>query len=139
MSETHTVRSRPASAVALALVIVLALLVAPACAPLCAARACSSGPRLDHCHDMAGMGTGAAQFAARGKVCLAADFSAVLVKADEQPFFRHGGRTAAATSPVRVSFEKVFEGLQTFPGRGNLQLIPMESRDSLLLTTILRI
>jgi hypothetical protein len=141
MNETISVRNRPANATLLALVIVLALLVAPACAPLCAASACSSGgERQGQCHDMAGMGSnGGEQFVGASKACGAADFSAVLVKANEQSSLSRTPHSDA--TPAIISGSPVY-GRGSFdesPARFDLHRIPLKSEDSLLLTTILRI
>jgi hypothetical protein len=140
MNETISVRNRPANASVLALMIVLALLVAPACAPLCAANACSSGAHQDQCHDVATMGTsGAEHLVAPSKACAAADFSAVLVKANEQSSLSR--EVQSDTAPTLIGVSPVY-GRGSFdesPARFGLHRIPLKSEDSLLLTAILRI
>jgi hypothetical protein len=129
----------PANAIVLALVTVVALLVAPVCAPLCAAKACSSGTAQERCHEMGSMSAdGSEQFVAAGKACGASDFSAVLVKADEKSSVLQSVRIA--TAPIRVigPAERV-ASLPTASGHRGVNLVPLELRDSLLLTTILRI
>jgi hypothetical protein len=141
MNETFPVRSWPANASVLALVIALALLVAPACAPLCAASACSSGgERQGQCHDMAGMGSnGGEQFVGASKACGAADFSAVLVKANEQSSLSREARIDAAPAIISGSPEHGLGSFDETPGRWGLHRIPLKSAGLLLPTTILRI
>jgi hypothetical protein len=81
---------------------------------------------------------GSEQFVAAGKACGASDFSAVLVKADEKSSVLQSVRIA--TAPIRVigPAERV-ASLPTASGHRGVNLVPLELRDSLLLTTILRI
>ncbi|MGB7281353.1 MAG: hypothetical protein WBE13_03745 [Candidatus Acidiferrum sp.] len=140
MSETFPTRAQSASAIALALVTVLALLVAPVCGSLCAARNCSAGMSHAHCHDMASMSaTSGAQFAAQGKTCAGADLTAVLVMAGDQTFLFREGRITSAPVTISVLLEQGFASLQTSPSRGRPYRVSVSSRDSLRLTTILRI
>jgi len=141
MNETISVRNRPANATVLALVIVLALLVAPACAPLCAASACSSaGERQAQCHDMAGMENhGGEQLVGASKACRAADFSAVLVKTDEQSSLSRSVQSLTAPVLIDGSSEHALRNLNESPGRWGVHRVPLKSEDSLRLTTILRI
>jgi hypothetical protein len=141
MNETISARNRPANASVLALVIALALLVAPACAPLCAANACSSGgERQGQCHDMAGMEShGGEQFVGVGKACGAADFSAVLVKANEQSLLSRAAQSDTAPSLVGVSPDHGRGSLDESPARFGLLRVPLKSAGLLLPTTILRI
>jgi hypothetical protein len=141
MNETISVRNRPANATVLALVIVLALLVAPACAPLCAASICSSGgERQGQCHDMASMGSnGGEQLVSTSKTCGAADFSAVLVKANEQPSLSRAAQSDTAPTLIGVSLDYGRGSFDESPARFGLHRIPLKSEDSPLLTTILRI
>jgi|ERR1700675_340166 hypothetical protein len=141
MNETIPVWRRPANASVLALVIALALLVAPACAPLCAASACSSrGGRQGQCHDMASMGSyGGKQLVAASKACGAADFSAVLVKTDEQSSLSREVQSDTARALIGGLPEHGLRSLDESPGRWGVHRVPLESADLLLPTTILRI
>jgi hypothetical protein len=141
MNETIPVWSRRTNASVLALVVVLALLVAPVCAPLCAASACSSGgERQRQCHDMAGMGSyGGEQLVAAGTACGAADFSAVLVKTDEQPLLSQEVEGNTASALIGGSPGHRLASLDESPGLWSLHQVPLKSVDSLLATTILRI
>jgi len=141
MNETISARNRPANASVLALVIALALLVAPACAPLCAASACSSsGERQGQCHEMAGMGSnGGERFVGASKACGAADFSAVLVKPNEQSSLSRAPQSDTAPTLIGVSPGYGRGSFDESPARFGLHRIPLKSEDSLLLTTILRI
>src|SRR5580700_1581623 len=81
---TQSLLSKTYSSV-IAVVTVLALLAVPICAPLCAAKTCSSNASNEHCHEMASIGVNSGEhFTAPTKSCGAFEFSAVLVKADEQ-------------------------------------------------------
>jgi hypothetical protein len=140
MDETIPVRARPANAAMLAFLTVLALAIAPVCAPLCAAKSCASGARQEQCHDMAIMGTdGRPQLVAPSKVCGLSDFSAVLVKADEEYLLSQGARNHAAPAIVSGSPELGLESSRTGPRRRGVHLIPLDLPDSLLSTSILRI
>jgi|SRR5580704_6463226 hypothetical protein len=141
MNETIPVWSHRANASVLALVIVLALLVAPVCAPLCAANACSSGgERQGQCHDMAGMESyGGEQLVAASKACGAADFSAVLVKTDEQSSLSQEVQSETAPTLVGGSPEHSLGNLDEGSVRWALHRVPLETADLLLPTTILRI
>src|SRR5580658_773950 len=80
---------------AIAVVTVLALLAVPICAPLCAAKTCSSNASNEHCHEMANMGVDTGEhFIALTKSCGSSDFSAVLVKTDEQAMDSRDARNA---------------------------------------------
>jgi hypothetical protein len=140
MNEAIPVRARPVNAAVLAFLTVLALVTAPVCAPLCAARSCASGVRPEQCHDMATTGAdGRLQLVAPGKACGVSDFSAVLVKPDEEYLLSQGARNPAAPVILNGSPQLGLERLRIGPGRPGVHLIPLESSDSLLLTTILRI
>jgi hypothetical protein len=140
MNETIPVRARPANAVVLAVLTVLALVIAPVCAPLCAAKSCASGARQAQCHDTAAFGPdGRSQLLAPSKVCGLSDFSAVLVKADEEYLLRQEARNHAAPVIFNRSPELGLQSLRTGPQRWGVHLIPLELPDALLLTTILRI
>jgi hypothetical protein len=140
MNPAISVRPRPANAAVLAFLTVLALVMAPVCAPLCAAKSCASGARQEQCHDMATTGAdGRPQLVAPSKVCRVSDFSAVLVKADEEYLLSEGARILAAPVILNGSAQLELDGWRTGPQRRGVHLIPLESSDSLLLTTILRI
>lgn len=140
MNEETPVRARPASVIGLVLVTMLALVVAPACAPLCAARTCSSATSPGQCHDMASMGAGGGgKFVAASKACGAAEFSAVLVRTDEQILLPQGTRNDAAPVGISGSPAEDFGSLRASSGRWGAHRAPLESADSILLTTILRI
>jgi hypothetical protein len=140
MNETIPVRARPANAAVLAFLTVLALVIAPVCAPLCAAKSCASGVRQEQCHDMATTRVdGQPQLVAPGKACGVSDFSAVLVKLDEEYLLSHGARNPAAPVMLNRSPELGLESFGIGPRRRGVHLVPLESRDSLLGTTILRI
>jgi hypothetical protein len=140
MNEMMRVRARPASAAVLALLIVLALMIAPVCAPLCAAKSCASGVRPEPCHDMATTGADdRLQLVARGMACLASDFSAVLVKPDEEYLLSAGARNHAAPVILNGSSRLGLESLRIGSERPGVNFIPLESSDAPLLTIILRI
>jgi hypothetical protein len=140
MNETTPVRARPANATVLAFLTVLALVIAPACAPLCAAKSCASGVRQEQCHEIATRGPdGQPQLAAPGKVCGLSDFSAVLVKADEEYLLSGGTRNHAAPVIPTGSSELGVESFGPGPGRRGVHPVPFDLPDSLPLTTILRI
>jgi hypothetical protein len=140
MNETIPVRARPASAAVLAFLTVLALVMAPACAPLCAAKSCASGVRQEQCHDLATSGPdGQPRIVAPSKVCGLSDFSAVLVKADEEYLFSQGARNQAAPVIPNGPPELGLESFCTGPQRRGVHPLPVDLPDSLRLTTILRI
>jgi hypothetical protein len=139
MNKTIPVRNRPANASVLALVIALSLLVAPVCAPLCAASACSSGAHQNQCHKMSAIeASGAEHLVAPSKACGAADFSAVLVKANEQSWLSQQGQNDPAPAVRGVSSGHALGNLEESLGRFGLHRVPLKSQDLLLLTTILR-
>jgi hypothetical protein len=118
----------------------LAILIAPACAPLCAAKHCSSGARPEQCHEIASTGDLSGELLIPpGKNCALADFSAVLVKAEEQSSLSRGVRSNPAPAPLLLSLESAVGSFQANPARWGIHQIPLESSDSLSLTTILRI
>ena len=140
VNEAIPVRVRTANAVVLAFLTVLALVIAPVCAPLCSVKSCVSGVRPEQCHDRATTGAdGQLQLVAPGKACGVSDFSAVLVKPDEEYLLSQGARNPAAPVILNGSPQLGLERLRIGPGRPGVHLIPLESSDSLLLTTILRI
>jgi hypothetical protein len=140
MNEMIPVRARSANAAVLAFLTMLALVTAPVCAPLCTAKSCASGVRPEPCHNVATSGAdGRLQLVAPGKACLASDFSAVLVKPDEEYLLSEGVRNHAAPVILNGSSELGLESLRIAPERLGADLIPLESSDALRLTTILRI
>jgi len=140
MKETIPVRARPANAVVLAFLTVLALVIAPVCAPLCAAKSCASGAQQEQCHDIATTGAdGRPQLVATGKFCGLSDFSAVLLRADEEYLLSHGSRIHAAPVILKGPPELELESFSTGPQSRDAHLIPLDLPDSVLLTTILRI
>jgi hypothetical protein len=141
MNQAIPVRTRPASTAVLAFLTVLALVTAPVCAPLCAAKSCASGVRPQQCHDMAMATPGAdgrPQLVAPGKACGVSDFSAVLVKPHEY-LLSQGARSPAAPGVLNGSPALGLESWRIGPRPPGVHLIPLESSDSRLLTTILRI
>jgi hypothetical protein len=133
------VRARPANAAVLASLTVLALVIAPVCAPFCAAKSCASGARQEQCHDMATAGAdGQPQLVAPGKACGVGDFSAVLVKPHEEYLLSQGARNPAAPVILNGAPELGLESFGIGPRRRGAHPIPLESSDSLLLTTVLR-
>ena len=140
MNETIPVRARPANAAVLAFLTVLALVIAPLCAPLCAVKRCASGARQAQCHGTATTGAdGQSQLLAPGKACGVSDFSAVLVKPDEEYLLSQDGRNPAAPVSLSGFPELGVASLRLGPQRRGVHLIPLASSDSLLLATILRI
>jgi hypothetical protein len=87
---------------------------------------------------MATTGAGRPQLLAPGKACGASDFSAVLVKPDEEYLLSQDARPAAPAI-LNGSPELGLESWRIGPRRRGVHLIPLESSDSRLLTTILRI
>ncbi|MGA2098876.1 MAG: hypothetical protein ABSH39_21505 [Candidatus Acidiferrum sp.] len=125
---------------ALALVTVLAMLIAPICAPLCAAKTCSS-PRVgEQCHDMgAVLDSATGKIASSHKSCRVLEFSAVLLKLNEE---------SSLSQYVRNDFSSLaisYSGLsaQAVLGAGSenqaVHKDSFGSPDSLSLITILRI
>jgi hypothetical protein len=134
------VRARPAKVAVLALLTALALVIAPVCAPLCAAKSCASGARPEQCHGMATRGPdGRPQLVAPSRACGVSDFSAVLVKADEEYLLSQGARNHAEPAVPNRSPALGLESLGTGAPRWDGQFVPLDSPDSLLLTTILRV
>lgn len=126
--------------VSLAIITVLAVLVAPVCAPLCAARICSAAPSQGQCHDMAGMPDGDGErIAALGKTCGNFEFSAVLVKADEQSLSSQSVRTDAPAVLIVSSHRKSVAQPSPSIGRCGEHRVPLEPASSFLLAMILRI
>jgi hypothetical protein len=140
MNETIPVRAWPANAAVVAFLTVLALVVAPVCAPLCAAKTCASGAPLEQCHDRATPGAnGRPQLVAPGKSCGLGEFSAVLLKADEEYLLAQGARSHAALVLLNGSPALGLESFCTGPQRRDVHLVPLDLPDALLSTTILRI
>jgi hypothetical protein len=79
------------------------------------------------------------QYVATSKTCGAIDFSAVLVKADEQSLFWQIVRDDSAPVPIAHSPQLGLGSLRARPGRWGVHRVPLESKPSLLLNTILRI
>jgi hypothetical protein len=132
-NEMIPVRAHSVAAISLALVTVLALLAVPICAPLCAARGCSSHASREQCHEMANMSANPGdQYVAPNKTCTAADFSAALVKADEQ-------RADSAPTQINHSPETELESVSTGPGHSGAHRVPLESKPPSLRNAILRI
>lgn len=124
---------RAHSTTVIALMTVLALLAVPICAPLCAARSCSSRASHEQCHEMASLGANPGdQYVAPTKTCTATDFSAVLVKADEQ-------RADSAPALLSHSPETKLENVNSGPGRSGAHRVPLKSKPPSPLSTVLRI
>lgn len=123
----------------IAFVTALALLAIPICAPLCATKACSSNASNEPCHEMATMGAeGGEHFTAPARSCGSFEFSAVLVKGDEQDI---------GSQELRISPSAKIRGVQAEHGRpvefSNSMLsrpsgVRLQSQDSLPLTAVLR-
>jgi hypothetical protein len=89
---------------------------------------------------MATMGSsGGAQLLAASKACGAADFSAVLVKTNEQSSLSREVLSDTAPTLISGSPEHGPESFGESPGRRGLHRVPSKSTDLLPLTTILRI
>jgi hypothetical protein len=140
MNRKNPIRPHGPLSILFAALTLLAILIAPVCAPLCAAKHCSSGARPEQCHEMASRGdfNGEILVAPR-KDCALSDYSAVLVKAEEQSSLSRGVRSDPAPAPIRLSLESAVGSFQANPARWGIHQIPLESSDSLSLTTILRI
>jgi hypothetical protein len=140
MSRKNPIRPHGPQSILFAVLTLLAILIAPVCAPFCAAKHCSSGARPEQCHEMASTGDrGGEKLVAPGKDCALADFSAVLLKAEEHSTFERGVRSDRAPAPIRLSLESVVRSSQADRARWGIHQIPLESPDSLPLITILRI
>jgi hypothetical protein len=140
MNKAIPVRVRTTNAAALAFLTVLALVIAPACAPLCAAKICPSGTRQGQCHEIASVGAdGSEQLVAPSKDCGASDFSAVLVKADEQSLLSQSVRNDSLQTLINGPSGQSLSSLHVSLVRWDVHRVPIESADSLLWTTILRI
>ena len=81
---------------------------------------------------------GRPQLVAPGRACGVNDFSAVLVKADEEYSLSERARNHAGTVVPNGSPALGLESLGTGPERRDVQLVPLDFADSPLLTTILR-
>jgi hypothetical protein len=140
MNETIPVRVRPANPAVLALLTVLTLVIAPICAPLCAARSCSSGGNQERCHEMASVGANESEhFVAPIKGCGAPDFSAVLLKADEEYSLSQAGRSDRTEVVIGGSPELGLGSLRASPAFSGLLRVPLASSESTLPITILRL
>ena len=82
---------------------------------------------------------GGEQFAAPGKACGASDFSAVLVKADEQSSLSQGVQSDTAPALIGGSSGHGLGSFDESLGRWGLHRVPLKSTNLLLPGTILRI
>jgi len=140
MNRKNSIRTHGPRSIVFAALTLLAILIAPACAPLCAAKHCAPGARPEQCHEVTSTGDRSGEILiAPGKDCALADFSAVLVKAEEHSSLERGARSDLAPAPIHLSLENAFGSLQANPARWGIHQVPLESPDSLPLTTILRI
>jgi hypothetical protein len=140
MNRKNPIRPHGPRGIFFAALALLAILIAPVCAPLCAAKHCSAGARPEHCHEMASTGDLSGEIlVAPGKDCALADFSAVLVKAEEQSSLSRGVQSDRAPAPLLLSLESAIGSLQANPVRWSIHQTPLESPDPLSLSTILRI
>lgn len=73
------------------------------------------------------------------KDCAPTDFSAVLMKTEEHSTLEHEARSDPAPAPLLLSLESAVGDFRANPARWDIHQIPLESPDSLPLTTILRI
>ena len=138
MNEILPIRNRPQTAIALALLTALALLLAPVCAPLCASKNCSAGAAKDQCHESAPGSAAQRNHLAPHRICGTADYSAVLLNADEQLSFQRDARSIAA-SPVNLSAQRETATSPILLVRWGEHLVPIAPPSPLLLTTTLRI
>jgi hypothetical protein len=133
-------RTRPAGATVVAVFTALALLIAPVCAPLCAASHCSSSAHQEPCHETVSSGAdGVAQFVAPSNVCGTSDFSAVLIKVDEKYLLSQTGPGSTPPALVHHSPELTRENFPLSPQLWGGRRVPLETEDSPLQSTILRI
>jgi len=139
MSDILSVRTRPLAASTLALVTVLALLLAPICAPLCAASSCSPAAAKNQCHESSPTSAAQHNLFTPHKICGAADYSAVLLNADEQASLQRDTRSFSASSSVSRPAEREASTSPAMLVRWGEHLLPTAPPSSLLLTTILRI
>ena len=124
----------------LAVVTVLALLAVPICAPLCAAKTCSSNVSNEHCHEMASMGAdGGEHFIAPTNSCGSFDFSAVLVKADEQAIDSQRVRNVLSGKVFGVRAEQNHPVAFSNPVLSHPRGVRLRLPDSLQLAAVLRI
>jgi hypothetical protein len=140
MNEQSQIRPRRPQRTTAAVLALLAILIAPVCAPLCAAKHCAPGARLEQCHETATTeNRDGDNFVAPAKDCGQADFSAVLVKAEEYSPLERGARSDLAPTPIRLSHVNAIGTLQANPARWGIHQVPLELPDFLPLTTVLRI
>jgi hypothetical protein len=140
MNEQNKTRSRRPQRAVAAIFALLAILIAPVCAPLCAAKHCSPGARPEQCHEMASTRDLRGEtLIAPAKDCGQAEFSAVLVKAEEHSTLERGARSDPAPAPIRLSPANAVGSFQASPAGQGIHQVSLESSDSLPLTTILRI
>jgi hypothetical protein len=124
----------------LAVVTVLALLAVPICAPLCAAKTCSSNASNEHCHEMASMGAASGEhFIAPAKSCGSFEFSAVLVKADEQAIDSQRVRNALSGKILGVRAEQSQPVAFSNSILSSARQVSLELANPLQLTAVLRI
>jgi hypothetical protein len=124
----------------IAVVTVLALLAIPICAPLCAVNTCSSHASNEHCHEMASMAAGTGEhFIAPTKSCGSSDFSAVLVKIDEQAVDSHEARNALSAKILGVRNEQTQPGAFRNSPLGRAHHVPLALANSPQLSAVLRI
>jgi hypothetical protein len=89
---------------------------------------------------MAVMGaSGAEHLVAPSKACGATDFSAVLVKANEQSSLSQELQSDTARALIGISPGHGLASLDESPGRWRLHRVPSKSADALPLTVVLRI
>jgi hypothetical protein len=119
---------------------VLALLAVPICAPLCAAKTCSSSVTNEHCHEMANTGAaGSEHFIAPTKSCGFFDFSAVLVKGDEQAIDSKGVRKPFSGKTLGLRVEQSQPAASSISVLNRARRVPLELANSLQLAAVLRI
>jgi hypothetical protein len=140
MNPKNPIRPHGPLSILFAVLALLGILIAPVCAPLCAAKHCSAGVRLEHCHEMAnGEDRNGAKIVASAKDCGQTEFSAVLGKAEEQSSRSREVRSNPEPAPIRGSLVNAVGTLQASSGRWSIYRVPLESPDSLSLITVLRI
>ena len=85
------------------------------------------------------MASGTEQFVAANKACEASDFSAVLVKSDEKPFFLQSAQSDSTVALFGHSAEKALGRLSASDAGLSAHRVPPELGESLLMSAILRI
>src|SRR5579863_7121014 len=139
MSDIHPVRNRPLATGSLAIVTVLALLLAPVCAPLCAASSCSPAAAKNQCHESSPTSAAQHNLLTPHKTCGAADYSAVLLNADEQASLQRDTRSFSASSSVSRPAGREASTSPAMLVRWGEHLVLIAPPSSLLQTTTLRI